>query len=129
MRPPASPSCRLALRAGSRRGHRGLRPGGNAECGSEEGANAASGPEGSTPRREGGINESGNGYDGRRESGFAELNRVEVPSLPLSERHAGFSEVELCFTDAQVKQETHRCLQCDLEICLAKEDAARQKDR
>ena len=90
--------------------------------GSEEGANAASGPEGSTPRREGGINESGNGYDGRRESGFAELNRVEVPSLPLSERHAGFSEVELCFTDAQVKQETHRCLQCDLEICLAKED-------
>jgi len=97
--------------------------------GSEEGANAASGPEGSTPRREGGINESGNGYDGRRESGFAELNRVEVPSLPLSERHAGFSEVELCFTDAQVKQETHRCLQCDLEICLAKEDAARQKDR
>jgi CheY-like chemotaxis protein len=30
MRPPASPSCRLYLRAGSRRGHMGLRPGGNA---------------------------------------------------------------------------------------------------
>jgi hypothetical protein len=28
LRPPASPSCRLALRAGSHRGHRGLRPGG-----------------------------------------------------------------------------------------------------
>jgi hypothetical protein len=35
MWPPASPSCRLselqALRAGSRRGHKGLRPGGSAE--------------------------------------------------------------------------------------------------
>jgi hypothetical protein len=31
MRPPASPSCRLALRAGSRRGHKGLRPGGKSE--------------------------------------------------------------------------------------------------
>jgi hypothetical protein len=31
IRPPASPSCRLYLRAGSRRGHRGLRPGGNGE--------------------------------------------------------------------------------------------------
>ena len=35
-RPPASPSCRLYLRAGSHRGHRGhrgLRPGGKWECG------------------------------------------------------------------------------------------------
>jgi NADPH-dependent glutamate synthase beta subunit-like oxidoreductase len=68
--------------------------------------------------------ECGNGrpdYDGKREAGFAELKRVEVPSLPLSERHAGFSEVELCYTDEQIKAETHRCLQCDLEICLARE--------
>ena len=67
--------------------------------------------------------ECGNGqpdYDGKREAGFAELKRVEVPSLPLSERHAGFLEVELCYTDEQIKAETHRCLQCDLEICLAK---------
>lgn len=67
--------------------------------------------------------ECGNGqpdYDGKREAGFAELKRVEVPSLPLSERHAGFSEVGLCYTDEQIKAETHRCLQCDLEICLAK---------
>jgi hypothetical protein len=38
--------------------------------------------------------ESGNGqpdYDGTRESGFAELKRVEVPSLPLTERVSGFS--------------------------------------
>jgi hypothetical protein len=33
MRPPASPSCRLYLRAGSRWGNRGLRPGGKAEWG------------------------------------------------------------------------------------------------
>jgi len=67
--------------------------------------------------------ELGNGqsYDGGRESGFAELKRAATPSLPLSERNGGFAEVELCFSDEQAKKETHRCLQCDLEICLAKE--------
>ena len=63
---------------------------------------------------------SGQSYDSRRESGFAELKRIEVPSLPLSERISGFAEVELCFSDEQAVEETHRCLQCDLEICLAK---------
>ena len=77
---------------------------------------------------ESGITEGGNGYVGGRESGFAELKRVEVPSLPLSERHAGFREVELCFSDEQVKEETHRCLQCDLEICLAEEAGCIQKN-
>jgi NADPH-dependent glutamate synthase beta subunit-like oxidoreductase len=74
--------------------------------------------------------EGGNGqlYDGGRESGFAELKRIEVPSLPLSERRGGFSEIESCFSDEQAKQETHRCLQCDLEICLAKEAGSRQKE-
>ena len=73
--------------------------------------------------------ECGNGqpdYDGKREAGFAELKRVEVPSLPLSERHTGFSEVELRYTDEQIKAETHRCLQCDLEICLAREKRAEE---
>ncbi|MGD8990878.1 MAG: FAD-dependent oxidoreductase [Desulfobacterales bacterium] len=60
-------------------------------------------------------------YDGKRETGFVELKRVEVPSLPLSQRYEGFCEVELCFSDDQVKSETHRCLQCDLEICLVKQ--------
>jgi NADPH-dependent glutamate synthase beta subunit-like oxidoreductase len=69
---------------------------GNAECGSEQ------------------------PYEGGREFGFAELQRVEVPSLPVSERTGGFDEVELGFSDEQAKEETHRCLQCDLEICLAK---------
>jgi hypothetical protein len=71
--------------------------------------------------------ESGNGqpdYDGKREAGFADLKRVEVPSLPISERHTGFSEVALCFSEEQIKAETHRCLQCDLEICLAREKRA-----
>jgi NADPH-dependent glutamate synthase beta subunit-like oxidoreductase len=71
--------------------------------------------------------ESGNGqpdYDGKREAGFADLKRVEVPSLPISERHTGFSEVALCFSEEQIKAETKRCLQCDLEICLAREKRA-----
>jgi NADPH-dependent glutamate synthase beta subunit-like oxidoreductase len=71
--------------------------------------------------------EVGNGqpdYDGKREGGFAELKRVEVPSLPISERHSEFSEVALCYSEEQIKAETHRCLQCDLEICLAGERRA-----
>ena len=63
---------------------------------------------------------SGRPYSGGREFGFAELKRVEVPSLPLSGRTGGFDEVELCLSDEQAKAECHRCLQCDLEICLAK---------
>jgi NADPH-dependent glutamate synthase beta subunit-like oxidoreductase len=39
--------------------------------------------------------------------------------LPVAERTGGFDEVELGFSDEQAKAETHRCLQCDLEICLA----------
>jgi NADPH-dependent glutamate synthase beta subunit-like oxidoreductase len=60
-------------------------------------------------------------YNGKREFGFAELRKVEVPTLALSKRHPGFSEVEQCYSDEQVQQEIHRCLQCDLEICLATE--------
>ena len=75
--------------------------------------------------------ECGNGqpdYDGKREAGFVERKRVEVPSLPLNQRHAGFSEVELCYSDEQVKTEMHRCLQCDLEICLAKQRRIEELD-
>ncbi len=73
--------------------------------------------------------ECGNGqpnYDGKRVSGFAELKRVAVPSLPITERVSGFYEVELCYSDEQIKAETNRCLQCDLEICLAKEKRAEE---
>jgi NADPH-dependent glutamate synthase beta subunit-like oxidoreductase len=102
----------------------------NAEVGSEESGNAEFGNEnaevggGRSRKSEGGIKECGNGYDGKRESGFAELTRIEVPTLPVSERKGGFAEVELCFSDEQAKEESYRCLQCDLEICMAKENRA-----
>ena len=84
------------------------------EVGREEG-------EGGSWKGEGG---NGHPYDGRRERGFAELERVAIPSLPVSERHAGFAEVELGCDPEQVTAEAHRCLQCDLEICLAQEKRA-----
>jgi NADPH-dependent glutamate synthase beta subunit-like oxidoreductase len=60
-------------------------------------------------------------YSGKRERGFSDLKRAEVPTLPLSERFNGFLEVERCFNDDQAIVEAMRCLQCDLEIRLAKE--------
>ncbi len=65
-------------------------------------------------------------YTGKREEGFADLKRENMPTLPLSERHDGFREVELGFTDDQAKEEAKRCLQCDLELSLA-EEAKREK--
>jgi NADPH-dependent glutamate synthase beta subunit-like oxidoreductase len=66
------------------------------------------------------------GYDGRRERGFADRERVEGPVLPVEERHRGFDEVELCFSEEQAVQEATRCLQCDLELCLIRD--ARSKE-
>jgi NADPH-dependent glutamate synthase beta subunit-like oxidoreductase len=60
-------------------------------------------------------------YTGKREEGFADLKRVVMPTLPLSERHDGFREVELGFSDDQAKEEANRCLQCDLELSLSEE--------
>ena len=60
-------------------------------------------------------------YNGKRERGFADLKRVETPAIPLSERHDGFIEVDLCFDDDHAICEAKRCLQCDLELTLAKE--------
>jgi NADPH-dependent glutamate synthase beta subunit-like oxidoreductase len=71
-----------------------------------------------------GINENSNGYNGKREGGFAELKRIAVPTLPIAERRDGFVEFELCLSDEQAQEETRRCLQCDLEICLAKQRQA-----
>jgi NADPH-dependent glutamate synthase beta subunit-like oxidoreductase len=70
-----------------------------------------------------GKGEGGNGqaYDGKREKGFAELMRIALPSLPLSMRRVGFDEVELGCDEQQMSAEVHRCLQCDLEIGLARE--------
>ncbi len=60
-------------------------------------------------------------YNGKRERGFADLKRVETPAIPLSERHNGFTAVDLCFGDDHAIGEAKRCLQCDLELTLAKE--------
>jgi NADPH-dependent glutamate synthase beta subunit-like oxidoreductase len=62
----------------------------------------------------------GEDYTGKRERGFADLTRLPPPSLPLEERREGFKEVHLCFEEEQAVQEARRCLQCDLEIRLAK---------
>ena len=61
-------------------------------------------------------------YDGKREKGFADLGRTEAPTLSLSERHEGFPEVDLCFSEDQAIMEAKRCLQCDLELALAGRD-------
>lgn len=55
---------------------------------------------------------------GRREKGFADLKREEVPKVPISERHAGFAEVDLCLDDDQAIREAQRCLGCDLELAV-----------
>jgi NADPH-dependent glutamate synthase beta subunit-like oxidoreductase len=60
-----------------------------------------------------------NGYDGSRAKGFAELPRCEIPFLPISERRTSFDEVERGCDESQMAAEVRRCLQCDLEICLA----------
>jgi heterodisulfide reductase subunit A-like polyferredoxin len=57
-------------------------------------------------------------YSGKREEGFADLKRVETPTLPVSERCKGFLEVKGCFDEDQAIQEAQRCLQCDLELKL-----------
>jgi NADPH-dependent glutamate synthase beta subunit-like oxidoreductase len=68
-------------------------------------------------------------YSGKREEGFADLKRVETPTLPLPERFNGFLEVEHCFNDEQAIKEAKRCLQCDLELRLAKEAPVRKNGR
>jgi NADPH-dependent glutamate synthase beta subunit-like oxidoreductase len=59
-------------------------------------------------------------YDGKREKGFADLFRESAPHLPLEERRDNFREVDRCLSDEQAVSEAKRCLQCDLEIKLAK---------
>ena len=58
-------------------------------------------------------------YTEKRDKGFADLKREEMPFIPLSERHDGFREVELGLSHDQAIKEANRCLHCDLELCLA----------
>jgi NADPH-dependent glutamate synthase beta subunit-like oxidoreductase len=59
-------------------------------------------------------------YTGKREKGFSDLRRAEMPAISVSERHDSFAEVELGFDEELAKAEAQRCLQCDLELKLAK---------
>lgn len=61
----------------------------------------------------------------KRYVGFADLKRLTMPNLPVSERHESFDEVETGFTKEHAQQEAKRCLQCDLEIELVKEEVRR----
>ena len=54
-------------------------------------------------------------YDGQRPQGFADRARADLPRLPVSERHAGFPEVDLPLDAAAARAEADRCLHCDLE--------------
>ena len=67
-------------------------------------------------------------YDGKRERGFADLERVKMPALPVAERYDGFPEVDLSLDDDQAIYEAKRCLQCDLEFSLAKEDLRQEEE-
>ena len=67
-------------------------------------------------------------YTEKRDKGFADLKREEMPFMPLSERHDGFREVELGLGHDQAIKEANRCLDCDLELRLAQE-ARHQEDK
>jgi len=51
-----------------------------------------------------------------REEGFAERQRVSMPSLPLGERHTGFDEVHLGYDEEMARHEATRCLKCDYRL-------------
>jgi len=53
-----------------------------------------------------------------REEGFASKARVEVPTLPVSERTKDFSVIELGLDEETAVSEAKRCLQCDLRLHL-----------
>lgn len=62
-------------------------------------------------------------YDGKREKGFADLTGITCPKIDISERSNGFYEVIQGLEDEQARYEAGRCLQCDLELRLAREKA------
>jgi formate dehydrogenase (NADP+) beta subunit len=65
-------------------------------------------------------------YTGERIEGFADLARVEDPTLPVAERFPGFNEVALGYDAEGAVREARRCLNCDLEIKLALNGSAAQ---
>ena len=59
-------------------------------------------------------------YNRKRDRGFADLGRVAMPKVPISERHNSFAEVDLGFDADKATTEAKRCLQCDLELIIGR---------
>ncbi|MFO7772559.1 MAG: FAD-dependent oxidoreductase [Dehalococcoidia bacterium] len=59
-------------------------------------------------------------YTGKRDKGFADLTRVEVPKISVSEIDDSFAEVALGLDAEQAIGEAKRCLHCDLELILGR---------
>ncbi|MFQ6128863.1 MAG: FAD-dependent oxidoreductase, partial [Thermoplasmata archaeon] len=55
-----------------------------------------------------------------REEGFADRKRTEMPSLPLEERTRSFDLIQLGYDEEGARQESSRCLQCDMRLQLEK---------
>jgi NADPH-dependent glutamate synthase beta subunit-like oxidoreductase len=62
-------------------------------------------------------------YTGKRDKGFADQGRVEMPKIPVSETHHSFAEVELGLDAEQATREAKRCLQCDLELIIGRKSS------
>ncbi len=53
---------------------------------------------------------------------MADTDRVQLPMIPLDRRKETFDEVELTLSEADAIQEARRCLRCDLEFTMPKEE-------
>jgi len=49
------------------------------------------------------------------EEAWTEQPRLQVPTLPVTERRRSFNEIELPFSEERARREAKRCLRCDLE--------------
>ncbi len=53
------------------------------------------------------------------------VTRVELPRMSVDVRTRGFAEVELTLSSEDAVREAGRCLRCDLEFTMPKEDSSR----
>lgn len=59
-------------------------------------------------------------YTGKRDKGFADLTRVQVPKISVPDIDDSFAEVALGLDAEQAIGEAKRCLHCDLELTLGR---------
>jgi heterodisulfide reductase subunit A-like polyferredoxin len=64
-----------------------------------------------------------------KESCTAGLGAAMKASIPMKKRRASFEEAERGCDEKLIAAEVRRCLQCDLEICLADAKRRAEKDR